>query len=211
MSIKVKICGISTLADARFLAAAGADMLGFIQYSKSPRYISTRSAKEIIEWIHGPQSVGVFVNEKAQIVNASAEAADFDFVQLHGNESPGYCAQMTRPVIKAISVKADAVPQRLRRQLSSYSSVVQYFLLDTHHPVLKGGTGVPFNWDIAAQLTRDFPILLAGGIGPENVQSAISATNPLGVDSSSRLEYKPGHKDLDKINDFFQRISQIQS
>jgi len=211
MPLKVKICGITSLADARYAAAAGADMLGFIQYAPSPRNIAAQNVRNIVEWIHGPKSVGVFVNETSEVVNHTAATVGFDYVQLHGNESPGYCAQMERPVIKAFSVKPDTQPEQLRRRMISYSAVVQHFLLDTYHSLLRGGTGQTFRWQVAAELTAEFSIILAGGLGPNNVLSAIQATDPMGIDCSSQLEYTPGQKDFDKINDLFQAIDHLRS
>ena len=210
MSLSVKICGITTLEDARYAAAAGADLLGFIQYSGSPRFVEAGYAGAIIEWIFGPKSVGVFVNEGLDVVNNAADTAGFDYVQLHGNESPGYCQRMARPVIKAFTVRADADVGTLRNRMEPYLEVAEYFLLDAYHPELRGGTGQTFQWDVAAQLTAEFPIILAGGIGAHNALAAITAVNPAGIDCSSRLEHAPGRKDFDKIADLFDAVSHLQ-
>ncbi len=206
-TLSIKICGITTLEDARYAAAAGADMLGFVQYAKSPRHVDADHARAIIEWIYGPKSVGVFVNEDLDTVNRIAESAGFDYVQLHGNESPGYCRRIVCPVIKAFSVRPATDVESLRARMRPYRPFAAYFLLDTFHPDLRGGTGRAFNWDIAAALTARFPIILAGGIGPDNIAQAVEAANPVGVDCSSRLESAPGHKDFELLADLFDAVS----
>ena len=211
MALKVKICGITNLEDARFCAGAGADYLGFIQYPQSPRYIAPDAAKEIIAWIYGPEAVGVFVNEEADTVNRIAEAANFALVQLHGDETPEVCAQMKRPVIKAIRVGPDATVQELRDQMEPYRAVVTAFLLDTHHPTLWGGTGETFNWRHARTVAADFPVLLAGGINAGNVEAAVRQARPLGVDLSSSLEAEPGKKDFDKLTAFFDTFNALRT
>lgn len=202
--LKVKICGITNLEDARFCAAAGADFLGFIQYPESPRYVAPEVAREIIEWIHGPEKVGVFVNATPEAVNRAIEEVGFTMVQLHGTEPPAWCAQIDAPVIKAIHVVHDASAEQLRALMEPYQPWVAYFLLDTHKTNLWGGTGESFNWRVARELAADFPILLAGGIGVHNLQEAVRTMRPLGVDLSSSVEARPGKKDLDKLAHFFE-------
>ena len=203
MSLKVKICGLTNLEDARFCAAAGADWLGFIQCRKSPRFVAPEAAGEIIGWVHGPQSVGVFVNEDESSVNRAAETASFAYVQLHGEESPQFCARIERPVIKAIRIDASARAPVVRAQMGAYRDVVDFFLLDTYHATLRGGTGTSFDWSLARSLSGEFPILLSGGLGPHNIQAAVAEAQPMGVDLSSRLEVTPGKKDFDRVTDFF--------
>ena len=211
MEIKVKICGLTNLEDARFCAGAGADFLGFIQYPKSPRYVPPETAKEIIAWVYGPEPVGVFVNEDADTVNRTAEAAGFALVQLHGDEPPGVCAQMERPVIKAFRIPPEATVDAMRAQMEPYRAQVTYFLLDTHHPTLWGGTGETFNWNLAGALAADFPVLLAGGLNTANIEDAVRQVRPLGVDLSSSLEATPGKKDFDKLNAFFETFNALRA
>ena len=211
MEIKVKICGLTNLEDARFCAGAGADFLGFIQYPKSPRYVAPETAKEIIAWVYGPEPVGVFVNEDAATVNRTAEAVSFALVQLHGNEPPALCAQIERPVIKAFRIPPGATADHLRAQMEPYRAHVAYFLLDTHHPTLWGGTGETFDWHHACALAADFPILLAGGLNTTNVEDAVRQVRPLGVDLSSSLEAAPGKKDFDKLNAFFETFNALRA
>jgi len=208
---KCKICGITNLEDARFCAGAGADFLGFIQYSRSPRYVAPETAKEIIGWVYGPEPVGVFVNEDAETVNRVAEAAGFALVQLHGDEPPAVCAAIERPVIKAFRVPPETTTDALYAAIEPYADVVTYFLLDTHHPTLWGGTGTPFDWQQARDLAAAFPLFLAGGLSTDNIEEAVRRVRPLGVDLSSRLETYPGKKDLDKLASFFDTFHAVQA
>jgi len=208
MSCKVKICGITSLADARFCAGSGADLLGFIQHPPSQRYISVHQAKEIIEWIHGIKTVGVFVNVDAESVNKDSKTAGFDIVQLHGDESPSYCRRITLPVIKSFSIDSHTTPRKLFRSLREYEPCVEAFLLDTWHPELSGGTGISFDWNVAKSLSMDFRIILAGGLNAENVHEAINTVTPWGVDVSSGLEENTGVKNFDLVTKFFHSIDE---
>lgn len=210
MAIKVKICGITTLEDARYCAGAGADYLGFIQHEESPRYIAPGKAKEIIQWIHGAEPVGVFVNEPADAVNETAEEAGFAMVQLHGTEPAELCAEVERPVIKAIPVVHDASAEQLRALMREYEDVVDYFLLDTHATNLWGGTGESFNWRLARGLSDEFPLFLAGGLSAENVEEAVQTMRPFAVDLSSNLESAPGKKDFQKLEAFFETFDALR-
>lgn len=202
MSIKLKICGITQLEDARYLAGEGADYLGFIQHEDSPRYIPPEKVAEMNDWIYGPTPVGVFVNESAETVNETAEAAGFEMVQLHGTESVETCAAVERPVVKAIRVRHDASSDQLRALMEPYADTVDYFLLDTHDSSVWGGTGESFNWRLARELGNEFPIFLAGGIDADNVERAIRTMRPYAIDLSSSLESAPGQKSFEKIDTF---------
>lgn len=210
MNPKLKICGITRLEDARYCAAAGADYLGFIQFEKSPRFIEPKSAKQIIEWVYGPEPVGVFVNATADVVNGIADEAGFALVQLHGDESPALCAEIERPVIKALRIQAGWSADELRRSLESFAGVVDYFLLDTFADSIWGGTGASFDWEIARELTSEFELFLAGGLGESNIEEAVAAVQPFAVDLSSSLESEPGIKDVDKLGRFFERFDALR-
>lgn len=201
---KLKICGITELEDARYCAGAGVDYLGFIQHEESPRYVDAGHAAEIIDWVHGPQPVGVFVNEPAEAVNETAEEAGFAYAQLHGNEPPALCAEVETPVIKAVRVLHDASATQLRTFMAPYEEHVDHFLLDTHSTSLWGGTGESFNWRLARELAADFPLFLAGGIDAENVGEAVRTMRPYAVDLSSSLEDTPGKKSFEKMERFFE-------
>lgn len=209
MPLKLKICGITRLEDARYCAAAGADYLGFIQYEGSPRYVAPEQAREIIDWVYGPEAVGVFVNEPPEQVNRAAEAAGFALVQLHGDEPPEVCAAVERPVIKAVRVRPGDTADALRERMEAYRAHVALFLLDTHADEAWGGTGRRLDWDLARDLARVFPLLLAGGIGAENVEEAVRTVQPYGVDLSSSVEEAPGIKSFDRLADFFDRYHEL--
>lgn len=211
MDFKIKICGLTRLEDARYCAGAGADYLGFIQLPESPRYLPPAEARALIDWLYGPQPVGVFVNETAEAVNRAADEAGFALVQLHGNEPPEVCAAVARPVIKAIRVVHDASAEQLRALMEPYAEHVAFFLLDTHHTSLWGGTGESFNWRLARDLAEAFPLFLAGGIGAHNVEEAVHTMQPYGVDLSSSVEEAPGIKDLDKLAAFFEAADRLRA
>lgn len=201
--MELKICGITNLADARFAAAAGADYLGFIQYAGSPRYVDASAVAEIIEWVFGPRTVGVFVDADAEHINETARAAGFDLVQLHGNESVETCRAVHLPIIKAFRVTESDQLGDLRERMHAYVGVARYFLLDTHDDTRKGGTGKAFDWTLAHVLAQEFPIFLAGGINPQNATEACRVVEPYGLDVSSGLESEPGQKDYPKVKAFF--------
>jgi len=202
MATKLKVCGITDLADARYLAGEGVDYLGFIQHEDSPRYITPSLVGDMLDWLYGPESVGVFVNKTAEEVNAVADEAGFDYVQLHGEESPETCAAIEVPIIKAIRVRHDASSDHLRAMMQRYEDEVQYFLLDTHNSSVWGGTGESFNWRLARELSSDYSIFLAGGIDAENVERAVQTMRPYAIDLSSGLEDAPGEKSFEKIDAF---------
>lgn len=196
--IKVKICGITNLEDGLMAVEAGADALGFVFFQGSSRNISPEQAADIIRQLPPfVQTVGLFVNEDLATVNAIADRCGLDVVQLHGEESPDYCAGGKRRVIKAFRVKDDSVLD----EMSHYH--VAACLLDAWSPAARGGTGTTFNWDIAARATAtSSTIILAGGLTPENVAGAIAAVKPYAVDVSSGVESAPGKKDAGMVNRF---------
>ncbi|PSQ82676.1 MAG: N-(5'-phosphoribosyl)anthranilate isomerase [Bacteroidetes bacterium QS_7_67_15] len=211
MPPKLKICGITELEDARYCAGAGADYLGFIQHEDSPRYIAPDEAAKIIDWVHGPAPVGVFVNDPAEAVNRTADDAGFALVQLHGNEPPEVCAAIEAPVVKAVRVLHDASATQLRTFMEPYVEHVDFFLLDTHSTSLWGGTGESFNWRLARELSADFPLFLAGGIDSGNVEEAVRTMRPYAVDLSSGLETEPGKKSFEKMERFFETFGSLES
>ncbi|MEM8488723.1 MAG: phosphoribosylanthranilate isomerase [Bacteroidota bacterium] len=200
---KIKICGITSLADARYCAGAGVDYLGFIQYPESPRYIPASEAKAIIEWLYGPETVGVFVNESAETVNRVVAETDFDVAQIHGQMLPDEIARISCKTIMALAVTEETTEAALRGQLATYEDAVDYFLLDTAKAGLYGGTGATFNWDIARNLTAEYPLFIAGGLGPDNIAEVITTLSPFAIDLSSSVESSPGEKDFDKLGELF--------
>lgn len=197
---KVKICGITTVEDGLMAAAAGADALGFVFYDRSPRNIDPERAAEIIRLLPPfVQVVGLFVRAPLEFVNATADRCRLDIVQLHGDEPPEFCARVNRRVIKAFRVK----------DITSLDPMKDYqvagYLLDAYSPKAFGGTGIAFNWEIAELAKKFGPIILAGGLCPENVAEAVGRVAPYGVDVSSGVESSPGRKDPAKVRAFIKR------
>jgi phosphoribosylanthranilate isomerase len=195
--VKVKICGITNLEDALTAVDAGADALGFVFHSTSPRHIFPEQAADIIKQLPPfIQTVGLFVNESRDIINTTADQCGLDIVQLHGDETPGFCSSINRRIIKAFRIK----------DFFSLDSVSDYrfagCLLDAWSPAAHGGTGQTFNWEIASAAAAQRPIILAGGLTPDNVAEAVRRVKPYAVDVSSGVECSPGHKDAAKIKKF---------
>lgn len=205
--IKVKICGITTLEDARFASGALADYLGFVFYEESPRYVEPARAGAIRNWIEGLRCVGVFVNQPLDDVNMIARQTGVDLVQLHGNETPAYCQLVEKPVIKALHVDSDATAGTLSKDVRRYEDAADYLLFDTKVEGEWGGTGRSFDWDILEEVSGNLPFFLAGGITPKNVKAACEAVVPHAVDVSSGVEAgRPGIKDYDKIDELMNRM-----
>ena len=204
----IKICGITSLDDAHAAVAAGADALGFNFYKPSPRYITTDAARAIIDEL--PESiltVGVFVNEPSpESAETRAREAGITAIQLHGDESPDYCRQLTpRFVIKALAAGADFDTQRA----NDYD--VEAILLDTKDEALRGGTGRTFDWSIAQRVRRTVPkLFLAGGLSLQNIEDAIISVDPYGVDACSALEKAPGLKDHERMRVFVKKIRSVK-
>ncbi len=194
---RIKICGITRTEDAKTAAHLGVDALGFIFVKKSPRFIEVQAAAEIIRALPSfVNRVGVFIDEPIENIVEICRIAMIDTVQLHGSESPEFCAQVPFPVIKAISVRDDTEISLI----DSYTTSA--ILLDTWSSGTSGGTGRTFDWRIAQKATlRNEHIILAGGLGPSNVEDALQAVQPYGVDINSGVEIKPGIKNPHKMRD----------
>jgi phosphoribosylanthranilate isomerase len=206
---KVKICGLTTLEDARFASGALADFLGFIFYPDSARYIVPAKAGAIINWLEGPDKVGVFVNQPLDDVNNIARTTGIDLVQLHGNESPEYCGLVEKPVIKVFHITENKTADELKGEIEPYMDAAEYFLFDTKTDGIWGGTGKTFDWNILSCIKEDKPFFLSGGLNSENVGDAINTVQPTAVDLSSGLEESPGLKDFDKVEKFFDVMRNI--
>jgi phosphoribosylanthranilate isomerase len=144
----------------------------------------------------------VFVNKTADEVNEIADTAGFDYVQLHGEESPETCKAVERPIIKAIRVRHDASSDHLRAIMERYDGIVEHFLLDTHNSSVWGGTGESFNWRLARELSSEYSIFLAGGINADTVNRAMKTMRPYAIDLSSGIESTPGQKSFEKVDAF---------
>jgi phosphoribosylanthranilate isomerase len=196
---KVKICGITTADDARMAVAAGADAIGLVFFDKSPRCVDAERAAGIVAAIPPfVQVVGLFVNAPLELVNATADRAGLDIVQLHGEETPSYCDAVNRRVMKAFRVKG---PESLA-PIASYR--VAGLLLDAYSPNSYGGTGERFDWDLVLAAKVHGPIILAGGLTPDNVASAVSQVSPYAVDVSSGVELSPGRKNPEQVRRFIE-------
>lgn len=206
---KVKICGLTSLEDARFAAGALAHYLGFIFYEGSPRFIDHAEAGAIINWVEGPQCVGVFVNQPLDDVNMIARQTGIDLIQLHGNESPEYCELVEKPVIKVIHIEPATSKEILRDTIEPYLDSVDYLMFDTKIRDKWGGTGKTFDWSLVKELSAGKPIFLSGGLNAHNVRDACREVAPYAVDLSSGLESEPGRKDFDKIEMFMDVMRDI--
>ncbi len=217
--IRVKICGITNLNDALAAAGAGADMLGFIFYPPSPRAIDPVDAGAIAQAVRRTMSsrcpgfVGVFVDTPPDEVWQMIEAADLDLVQLHGSESPEIVAQFGLRALKAIRPRTlGEAEEALATYAPTFIQSLEHpnLLADAYHPVRAGGTGLRADVEIARVLARQCRLMLAGGLTPDNVQSAIEAVNPWGVDVSSGVERRPGTKDHRRVRAFIETVRRVE-
>ncbi len=193
----VKICGVTTVRDAVHAVNLGADAIGLNFYSKSPRCISINRAKTIVAalppfiWI-----VGIFVNETQRSIENICRAVKLDVAQLHGTESPTFARKLKMRTMKAIAVR-DASIDVVAHRYANADAIV----LDAAQSGFGGG-GITFDWRLARRVAKKQPVLLAGGLTPENVAEAVRQVRPFGVDVASGVEKKPGEKDLKKMAAF---------
>lgn len=205
---KVKICGITGVSYARAAIEAGADLIGVV-LAPSPRKVTYEKAREIVAAVkkHNLPAVGVFVNMPAAAVNAVASDCGLDWVQLSGDESWEYCQQIEKPLIKAIHIMPGWDEKELLAHLENgqraLGSRAPIYLLDTFVEQKYGGTGKVFAWEIARRAVAKYPVIIAGGLHPENVGEVASSLKPWGVDVSSGVESR-GVKDAAKIKAFVQ-------
>ncbi len=205
---KIKICGIRTLHDAWMAAEAGADMLGFNFHPGSVRYIEPETCSGIAAAVHqaypSVQLVGVFVNSPVEYIGRVLAACTLDFAQLSGDESPEVCAALGGIAFKAFhGVPEHQIGQYARREAPA-------FLVDGHANGAYGGTGITADWSAAARLAREYPLLLAGGLKPENVAEAVEQVRPWGVDVASGVESQPGKKDAGRIKAFIEAVQCVE-
>jgi phosphoribosylanthranilate isomerase len=208
VNLKIKICGITTLADALAAVEAGADELGFVFHEPSPRNVAPQAVAEIIRKLPPfIAKVGVFVNAPETLIRQVVAECGVDTLQFHGDESPGFCKQFAPvKVVKAFRIRnADSL-----RGLPAY--VTDAWLLDSCVADAVGGTGEKFNWDLAcAAKEHGQPIILAGGLTPENVAEAVHEVWPYGVDVSSGVESTPGRKDQQLVRDFISAVRGMEN
>ena len=202
MSVKIKICGITSVADGLAAAEAGADMIGLMFYAGSPRYVTLAQAAEISRALPPfVLRVGVFVNPDAAQVTEAIAACGLNLLQFHGEETSEFCTQFCMMSVKAQRVQnADSLAALENFQTDA-------FLLDAHSKAGLGGTGEKFNWDLAIEAQKfGKPIFLAGGLTPENVADAVKQVRPFAVDVSSGVESAPGKKDAAKVRAFIEAV-----
>ena len=206
MGTRVKICGITNLADAQVAVEAGADALGFIFYEKSPRRMTIAAAAKISK--HLPANVlrvGVFVNAAEELVTRAIGECGLGLLQFHGEEPPEFCMRFGLMSMKAFRIRdAESL-----KELPKYPT--EAWLLDAYSAENLGGTGEKFNWDLAVEAQKfGKPVFLAGGLTPENVAAAMHQVRPFGVDVSSGVESSPGKKDHAQVRAFIANVRQAE-
>ena len=207
MAKRVKICGITSTTDALNAANAGADALGFVFYAKSPRYVTPEQAAEICQALPPfVTSVGLFMNADAEQVRATLDAVSLDLLQFHGSETPEFCRSFGRPYIKALGIQGLV---DFAEQANQYPDALG-ILVDSHALGKAGGTGQTFDWKL---LPKNYskPIILAGGLNPENIAEAVRETSVYAVDLSSGVESSPGIKSKAKIDALMREVKHVES
>jgi phosphoribosylanthranilate isomerase len=202
---RIKVCGMREMAEVAAVVEAGADAIGLIFVAQSPRCLDPERAREIVASLPPfVDAVGVFVDQEIPVVNEIVRDCGLTEVQLHGAESPAYCAQINCRIIKAFRVRASLTTE----DLAPYAGAVAGFLFDTFHEKIAGGTGDTFDWHLLEKIASPRPVILAGGLTPENVGAAVRQVRPFAVDLNSGVESAPGRKDLDKVR---AAIAQVQA
>ncbi|MDA8127728.1 MAG: phosphoribosylanthranilate isomerase [Betaproteobacteria bacterium] len=198
MAVRVKICGITRLQDLRAACDAGADALGFVFYEKSPRHVTIEAAAALVRALPPfVQSVGLFVDAEPAFVDAVLDAVPLDLLQFHGDETPADCARFSRPFIKAVRVNRGT---DLLKYAADFDAA-RGLLLDAFVAGVPGGTGERFDWGlIPVNLPK--PVILSGGLTPDNVAEAVQRVRPWAVDVSSGVEAAKGIKDAHKVAQF---------
>ena len=197
-SVAVKICGITSSAQARMVAAAGADAIGLVLYDKSSRHVDLDLAVEIKNALSkNVVCIALLVNAEEKFVREVISKLSPHFIQFHGDESPNFCHQFNYPFIRAVRMSKEL---KMAKILSSYKPSGG-FLFDAWHADHYGGTGHVFDWN-RLPVNLDFPLILAGGLNPDNVSSAVRAVGPAMVDVSGGVESSPGVKDEHKVREF---------
>lgn len=209
---RIKICGIKTEEHALAVAEAGADFIGLV-FTRSHRQITEAQAKKIVAALKNAkasiETVGVFVNTPVSTVNRIADSCNLDWVQLSGDEPWEYCFELARPIVKVVRVsrnqKAEQVCKDLACGLKRLGDQKCMFHIDSNVREKYGGTGQTFDWKLARPIAERFPVIVAGGLTPDNVAGAIKIISPWGVDVSSGVETK-GVKDMNKVTAFIKAV-----
>ena len=204
---RVKICGITRPDHARAAAGAGADAIGLVFYEPSPRFVTRAQAAAVCAALPPLVSVvGLFVNPAPGEVEATVAGLPVDLLQFHGEEPPELCAGAGKPYVKAVRVRTrdDVVAAAARHPEA------RALLLDAHHDALWGGTGTRFDWGLVPSGVAH-PIVLAGGLTPENVAGAIRLVRPFAVDVSGGVESAPGEKDPERMERFMKEVASAEA
>ncbi|OMH38701.1 phosphoribosylanthranilate isomerase [Motiliproteus sp. MSK22-1] len=203
MRTRVKICGITRVEDAAAAVDAGADAIGLVFYDPSPRSVAIQQAVEICQAIPAFVTVtALFVDAPVEQVRDVLSQVPVDLLQFHGDESPQYCRSFSRPYIKAIRVREGLDVPAFARQFPCSKAL----LLDAYRPGVPGGTGETFDWGLIPE-NLDLPVILAGGLNPDNIESAVAQVRPFAVDVSGGVEAAKGIKDSQLVNQFIKEVS----
>lgn len=204
MAVRVKICGITRLQDLHAACSAGADAVGFVFYEKSPRHVTAAAAAEQVRALPPfVQSVGLFVNADPAFVEQVLQTVPLDLLQFHGDETPADCMRFGRPYIKAVRVNGDTDLLKCAADFDTARGL----LFDAFVPGVPGGTGERFDWSlIPPELSR--PVILSGGLTPDNVAEAVRRVRPWAVDVSSGVEISKGIKDARRIAQFIAKAKE---
>lgn len=204
MAVRVKICGITRLQDLHAACDAGADALGFVFYEKSPRHVSIAAAAALLRELPPfVQSVGLFVNAEPAFIESVLQAAPLDLLQFHGDETPADCARFGRPYIKAERVNRESDLLKCAADFDAARGL----LLDAWVPDMPGGTGERFDWSLIPPALPK-PVILSGGLTPDNVAEAVRRVRPWAVDVSSGVEVTKGIKDAYLIAQFIAKAKE---
>ncbi len=199
---KIKICGIKTIQDALAALEAGTDLIGFNFYPKSPRFVEVGMCRNIMSAVRQngrAKCVGVFINASVGEILATMDTLGLNLAQLHGDETPEMLTALDGKGFKAFRGIPESVDGFVRSEPPA-------FLVDASVKGVYGGSGVTADWDGAAELAKTYPLLLAGGLTPENVAEAVRRVKPWGVDVASGVESAPGEKDASKMKAFVQAV-----
>ncbi len=205
MRCRVKVCGITSVADAQAVVDSGADAIALMFYPPSSRYLEKEQAAEILHSLPPyVSSVGLFLDADADFIRETLAAVPVDMLQFHGSEAPDFCRSFDRPYYKAVGMKGLLASGGFAAYADQYTDA-RAILVDSHEPGAAGGTGEVFDW---MQVPQGYhkPIILAGGLKPENVGEAILATKVYAVDVSSGVESAPGIKDHRRVSDFMRAV-----
>lgn len=202
---RIKICGITRAEDAKAVVDAGADAIGLVFYPPSPRAVSIQQAQEVVAEVPAFVTVtALFVNPSVEEVQSVLDGVRIDLIQFHGDEDDDFCRQFGHPYIKALRVRQASDVVALCLRFPSALAV----LLDSYKPGVPGGTGETFDWSLVPE-TPPKPIILAGGLDPDNINHAIDVVHPYAVDVSGGVESAKGIKDHGKITAFVNEVYRV--